>query len=49
MTRQGRAGLGLYISQEEQVLNPADEVVARRHSTIALFPETRLGGTEARA
>jgi acyl dehydratase len=49
VARQGRAGLGLYISQEEQVLNPADEIVARRHSTVVLFPETRLGGAEASA
>ena len=48
--RQGRAGLGVYVTQEERVLNPAGEVVSRRRSTIALFPEARLETTaEAKA
>jgi acyl dehydratase len=42
VARQGRAGLGVYITQEEQVLNPAGDVVARRRSTVVLFPEARL-------
>lgn len=39
VARQGRFGLGIYISQEEQVLNPAGLMVLRRRHTIALFPE----------
>ncbi len=45
VARQGRAGLGLYVTQEERVLNAAGEVVARRRSTIALFPDARLETT----
>jgi len=40
---QGRAGLGIYITQEEQILNARDEMVLRRRHTMALFPETKLG------
>ena len=42
VARQGKAGLGIYISQEEQVLNPAGEIVLRRRHTIALFPEKKI-------
>jgi acyl dehydratase len=49
VAREGRAGLGLYISEEEQVRNPAGEVVARRRSTVAIFPAARLESTEASA
>jgi acyl dehydratase len=45
VARQGRAGLGVYITQEERVFNPAGEVVSLRRSTIALFPETRAETT----
>jgi acyl dehydratase len=37
--RQGRAGLGIYITQEEQVLNSAEQVVLRRRHTLAVFPD----------
>ena len=42
VARQGRAGLGIYVTQEEQVLNAAEEIVMRRRHTIALFPEKQF-------
>jgi uncharacterized protein len=36
--RQGRAGLGIYITQEEQILNSRQEIVMRRRHTVAMFP-----------
>jgi acyl dehydratase len=42
VARQGRAGLGVYVTQEGQVLNPANEIVSRRRSTIVLLPAGRL-------
>ncbi|MBM4264299.1 MAG: MaoC family dehydratase [Deltaproteobacteria bacterium] len=42
VARQGRFGVGIYISQEEQVLNPAGQTVLRRRHTIALFPEKKI-------
>ena len=44
---QGKAGLGIYISQEEQVLNFQQEIVLRRRHTLAVFPEKKLADTEA--
>lgn len=43
VAREGRMGVGIYITQEEQVLNEKREVVLRRRHTIALFPEETLG------
>jgi acyl dehydratase len=40
--REGRFGVGVYIRQEEQVFNPAGEIVLRRRHTIALFPERKI-------
>lgn len=42
VARQGKAGLGIYISQEEQVLNFQREIVLRRRHTLAVFPEKKL-------
>lgn len=42
IAREGRFGVGIYISQEEQVLNAAGQMVLRRRHTIALFPETKI-------
>ena len=39
VTREGRAGLGIYITQEEQVLNPDEQIVMRRRHTLAVFPD----------
>lgn len=37
--REGRAGLGIYITQEEQVLNSNEQIVLRRRHTLAVFPD----------
>jgi acyl dehydratase len=42
--RQGKAGLGIYISQEEQVLNAAQRIVLRRRHTLAVFPDKKFTG-----
>jgi acyl dehydratase len=42
VARQGRAGLGIYITQEEQIVNSAEEVVLRRRHTLAVFPDKRF-------
>jgi len=44
VARQGKAGLGIYISQEEQILNLAHEVILRRHHTLAVFPDKKFAG-----
>lgn len=46
VARHGKAGLGIYISEEEQVLNFQQEIVLRRRHTLAVFPEKRLADTE---
>ena len=40
--RQGRAGFGIYISQEEQVLNERRQIVLRRCHTLAVFPDKKF-------
>ena len=45
VARQGRSGLGIYISQEEQVLNFHRQVVLRRRHTLAVFLEKPLQTT----
>jgi acyl dehydratase len=42
VARQGRAGLGIYITQEEQVLNSQQEIVMRRRHTVAMFPAKKF-------
>jgi acyl dehydratase len=42
VAREGRVGIGLYITQEERVFNAAEELVCRQRSTTALFPAARL-------
>jgi len=45
VAREGKTGLGIYVTQEEQVLNSNDEIVLRRRHTMAIFPETKLSET----
>jgi len=40
----GKAGLGIYISQEEQVLNSQQQIVLRRRHTLAVFPDKQFSG-----
>jgi len=42
--RQGKSGLGIYVSQEEQVLNTEQQMVLRRRHTLAVFPDKRFTG-----
>ena len=42
VARQGKAGLGIYISQEEQVLNAQQQIVLRRRHTTAVFPDKQF-------
>lgn len=42
--RPGKTGLGIYISQEEQVLNDRQQIVLRRRHTLAVFPDRKFTG-----
>jgi acyl dehydratase len=42
VARQGRAGLGIYITQDEQILNSQEEIVMRRRHTVAMFPAKKF-------
>jgi acyl dehydratase len=43
VTRQGKFGTGIYVTQTEEIRNPSREVVMRRQHTMALFPHQSLG------
>jgi acyl dehydratase len=40
VARQGRSGLGIYVTREERVLNQRGEIVLKRRQTLARFPKT---------
>jgi acyl dehydratase len=42
VARQGRAGLGIYITQEEEILNSQAQIVMRRRHTVATFPAKKF-------
>jgi acyl dehydratase len=42
VARQGRAGLGIYITQEERILNSQQEIVMRRRHSVAMFPAKKF-------
>ena len=42
VAREGRAGLGIYVTQEEQIFNSHQEIVMRRRHTVAVFPEKKF-------
>lgn len=46
VAREGRAGLGIYVTQEEQILNSQQEIVMRRRHTVAVFPERKFSGAQ---
>jgi len=46
VARQGRAGLGIYVTQEEQILNCRQEIVMRRRHTVAVFSEKKFFGAQ---
>ncbi|HEY1234489.1 MAG TPA: MaoC family dehydratase N-terminal domain-containing protein [Candidatus Binatia bacterium] len=47
VARQGKAGLGIYISQEEQLFNPNGTMVLRRTHTLAVFPDKKYSGDKS--
>jgi acyl dehydratase len=49
VARQGRAGLGIYITQEEQILNSQQEIVMRRRHTVAMFPARKFSDSKKEA
>ena len=48
VARHGRAGLGIYVTQEEQVVNSQKEAVLVRRHTLAVFPDKELAGESNR-
>ncbi len=42
IVREGKMGLGIYIAQEEQVLNSVQRIVLRRRHTLAVFPQRKF-------
>src|SRR4029077_11449089 len=40
--RQGRTGLRIYLTQEEQILISGQEIDLRRSHTVAVFPERKF-------
>ena len=49
VARQGRTGLGIYITQEEQILNSRQEIVMRRRHTVAMFPAKTFSDSKKEA
>jgi acyl dehydratase len=46
VARQGRSGIGIYITQEERISNDHHEIVMTRRHTIAIFPARQFAGRE---
>ena len=46
VARQGRSGIGIYVTQEEQVLNSRLEIVMRRRHTLAVFPAKKFSSKQ---
>jgi len=44
VARQGKSGMGIYIGQEERVLNSQQQIVLRRRHTLAVFPDRKFAG-----
>jgi acyl dehydratase len=42
VARAGRAGVGIYVTQEKQILNSRQEIVMRRRHTVAVIPEKKF-------
>lgn len=47
VARQGKAGLGIYITQEEQLFNSDGRVVLRRVHTLAVFPDRKYSADKS--
>jgi acyl dehydratase len=49
VARRGRTGTGIYVTQEERILNDHQEIVMTRRHTIAMFSARQFAaGTEAK-
>lgn len=42
--QQGKAGVGIYISEVEEVLSAQQQIVLRRRHTLAVFPDKQFSG-----
>jgi acyl dehydratase len=42
VAREGKRGWGIYVTQENRILDKQHEVVLRRHQTIVLLPEAKF-------
>ena len=47
VARQGKAGLGIYITQEEQLFNSNGKIVLRRVHTLAVFPDKKYSADKS--
>ena len=47
LARQGKAGLGIYITQEEQLFDSEGKMVLRRVHTLAVFPDKKYSGDKS--
>ena len=48
VAREGRAGLGIYVTQEEHLLNSDEQIVLRRRHTLAVFPDRPIPNAQKR-
>jgi hypothetical protein len=46
--REGKMGLGIYIGEEEQVLNSRQRIVLRRKHTLAVFPQRNFAAENSK-
>jgi acyl dehydratase len=42
VAREGRTGLGIYVTQEERIVNSRQIIVMRRRHTMAIFPDKKF-------
>lgn len=47
VAREGKAGLGIYISEEQQLFNANEIMVLRRVHTLAVFPNKKYSGDKS--
>lgn len=44
--RQGKAGLGIYVTREELIVDTQEEIVLRRHQTTVRLPSADVAGND---
>jgi hypothetical protein len=47
--REGRSGLGIYVTQEERITDSREELVGVRRHVMALFPAARVADGQTAA